>query len=157
MGVVRAIVGVIVGFLVMQIIMIIAFMAIYLMTGPDWAFQPESFVPSMAWFAVMLPLGFVLAIVGGLVCALIARRGSKATLVFAIIVLVVGIVMPLVKPENPMKPESRTLDMDKFEVLQYIEQPMWASIAGSVLAAGGILLGGRLRGGRKTAEPGGGE
>lgn len=156
MGVVRAIVGVIVGFLVMQIVMIIAFMGLYLATGPDWAFQPASFVPSMAWYGVMLPLGFVIAIVGGLVCALIARRGSKATLVFAILILIIGIVTPLLKGENPMKPESRTPDMNKMEILQYIEQPMWATIAGSVLTAGGILLGGRLRGGRK-GETGGAE
>ena len=156
MGVVRAIGGVIVGYLVMAILSVIVFMAVYLGLGPDWAFMPDSFVPSMPWTLMMFAVGFVLAIIGGLVCALIARRGSKATLVFAILVLVVGSVVPLLKGDNPMAPETRTAEMNKMEILQYIDQPAWSAIAGAVLSAAGIWLGGRLRGGRKDAAVGAG-
>jgi hypothetical protein len=45
---VRSIIGVIVGYIVMFILQVAAFMTIYTIVGPDWSFNPASC--SSSWF-----------------------------------------------------------------------------------------------------------
>src|SRR5260221_8496717 len=88
----RSVLGVIIGYIVMFILNVAAFMTIYTIVGPDWSFKPGSYQASTRWTVMQFAVILVCAILAGLVCALIAR-GGKAPLVLAAVVLVLGIVL----------------------------------------------------------------
>src|SRR5258708_35572954 len=84
----RSTLGVIVGYIVMFILQVATFMAIYSMMGPNWSFRPASYDASTRWTVMQFGVILVTTIIAGLICAAIAR-GGKAPLVLAAVGLVV--------------------------------------------------------------------
>ena len=146
---VRKILGVIVGYLAMVAFIMITFTLTYLVLGPDGAFKPGEFGPSNLWIAISFVLGFVGAVLAGLVCALIARS-SKSVMSLAGIVLILGLVLaiPILMDEPVI--EERSGDLPSFEAMQKGQQPGWVALLNPLVAAAGILLGGRLRRGSSS-------
>lgn len=96
----RAILGVIVGYIVMGVLVFVAFTGLLLGLGTNGVFEPDSYVPSILFLALAVVIGIVAAIIGGLICGVIGHS-STAVKVFAGIVLVVGLIaggMELTKP-----------------------------------------------------------
>src|SRR5712691_1972627 len=85
----RAIIAVIASYVVIFVLLFAGFTCAYLFMGPDNAFKPGSYQASNRWIAMSLVLSFAVAIIAGLICAVIAK-GSRAPLALAIVVLVLG-------------------------------------------------------------------
>ena len=84
----RAILGVIVGYIVMAGAVLGSVAAAWMVMGPDRAYKPGVWEVSTAWIIMMVVVGLIAAMIGGAVCAAIAAKGSKAAMVLA------GLVFP---------------------------------------------------------------
>src|SRR6266850_2389398 len=85
----RSVLAVIVGYIVMFILQVAAFMTIYTLMGADWSFKPASYQASTRWTVMQFTVIFVTALIAGLICALISK-GGKAPLVLAVVALAIG-------------------------------------------------------------------
>src|SRR5262249_49623788 len=143
---VRSILGVIVGYIVMFILQVATFMGIYSMVGPDWSFKPASFDASTRWTVMQFTVILVTCIIAGLVCALIAR-GRKAPLALAVVVLVLGMAAGAaaisMKKNEPV--QVRTTGVSNIEAMQKARHPTWVIFLGPVIAAIGVVIGGKIK------------
>jgi hypothetical protein len=146
---VRAILGVIVGYVAMFVVVFAGLTVAYLVMGADGAFAPGAWDASMTWILTSFVVGLVAAVVGGLVCALVARAGSKAYCALSVLVLVLGLGMAglaMAMPEPEEVPE-RTSETNNWEAMTYAKQPTWVMFANPVIGAIGVVIGARMRGG----------
>ena len=140
----RVIGGVVVGYLVMFAIVFVTFSIAFVSMGTDKAFKPGSYDVSGLWIAVSFVLGLVAAIVGGLVCALIAP-GTKAPVALAALVLVLGLLMAVPVLTAKTEPKVRTGKVGNMEAMQNAAQPAWIALLNPVVGAVGALAGAQLR------------
>ena len=141
----RSIIAVIVSYVSMFVLIFLAFTAEYMLLGADHAFKPHRFVSSNRWIAIALVVNFVVAIIGGFICATIAR-GGKAPLVLAIVVFVLGLGLAIpalmVPHKNAVRPSS---NIPMFEAMSKAEEPRWVPFTFPVLGAIGVLIGAKLK------------
>ena len=145
----RAIVSVVVGYVAMFAALFLAFSGLYLILGQELSFQPSSYEPSMLWTAVSFALGILAAVLGGYVCARIARTATPPK-VLAGVVLVIGLVSAvpvLMAAATPA--EARTGEVGNLDAMMKAKQPAWVAVANPFVGLAGVLLGARLR--RPTA------
>jgi len=143
---VRSIIGVVVGYIVMFILQVAAFMTIYTIVGPDWSFKPASYQASTRWTVMQFAVILITAIIAGLVCAIIAK-GGKAPMVLAGVILVLGLALGALaismKPANAH--EVRTGNVPNMEAMSKAQHPMWVIFLGPVIGAVGAVIGGKLK------------
>jgi hypothetical protein len=145
----RAIVSVVVGYVAMFAAIFLAFSGLYLLMGQDLSFRPGSYEPSMLWTVVSFALGVGAAVLGGYVCAWIARTATPPK-VLAGVVLVIGLVSAvpiLMAAATPA--ETRTGEVGNLDAMMKAKQPAWVAVANPFVGLAGVLLGARLR--RPTA------
>jgi hypothetical protein len=141
----RAVLGVILGYLTMAVLVFVLFTAAYFAMGADGAFQPGSYDVSTLWLGVSIVLGFVAAVVGGIVCAAISRL-PKPPLVLAVVVLVLGILSAIpVLTTSPGDQEIRPGDVSNMDAMMKARQPVWTAFLNPVIGVVGVLTGARLR------------
>ena len=140
----RKILGAIVGYIAMVIVVMITFTILFLILGTEGAFKPNEFNPSATWVAVTLVLSIVAAVIGGWVCALIARS-AKTAAILAGIVLVLGLILAILQLTAETSTEPRTGDLESLEAMQKGTQPVWVSLLNPFIGAAGIMLGARFR------------
>ena len=142
----RSVLAVIVGYVVMFVLQIIAFMTVYSVLGANWSFKPASYHASTRWTLMQFTVIFVTAIIAGLVCALIAR-GGKAPLALAVVALLIGLALGAihVATQPADTGEFRSVDVPNMVAMTKARHPMWVIFAGPVIAAAGILIGGKLK------------
>ena len=142
----RSVLGVIVGYIVMFVLQVIAFMTIYTMMGADWSFKPASYQASTRWTAMQFGVILITTIIAGLICAAIAK-GGKAPLVLAVVVLVLGLALAFAS--TALRPadthEIRAGNVPNMEAMSKARHPAWVIFLGPVIAAAGVLIGGKLR------------
>ena len=142
----RSALGVIVGYIVMFVLQVIAFMTIYTMMGADWSFKPASYEASTAWTAMQFGVILITTIIAGLICAVIAK-GGKAPLVLAVVVLVLGLALAFAS--TALRPadthEIRAGNVPNMEAMSKARHPAWVTFLGPVIAAAGVLIGGKLK------------
>jgi hypothetical protein len=142
----RAILSVIVGYIVMALVVFVTFTAAYLAMGTENAFAPGSYQVSALWVVVSIVFGWIAAMIGGLVCAAISK-GSGAPMALAVIVLVLGLAMavPVMMASDEGAPAVRSENVAAMEAMQNARQPGWLAVANPIIGAVGVLLGARLR------------
>jgi hypothetical protein len=141
----RSIIGVIVGYIAMFVLTFVAFTAEYMLLGTDHAFKPRTFVASNRWLAIAFAINFMVAVIGGFICAAIAR-GGKAPLVLAIVVFVLGLLFAIPSLMVPHTGAVRaTGDIPMFEAMQKAEEPRWVPFTFPIVGVVGVLIGGKLR------------
>ena len=142
----RSALGVIVGYIVMFILQVVAFMTIYSLMGANWSFKPESYEASTRWTVMQFVVILVTTIIAGLICAIIAR-GGKAQLALAAVVLVLGLA--LAAASTAFRPadthEVRTGNVPNMEAMSKARHPSWVMFLGPVIGAVGVLIGGKLK------------
>lgn len=141
----RAIVSVVVGYVAMFAAIFLTFSGLYLALGPELSFQPGSYEPSVLWTVVSFALGVGAAILGGYVCARIARTATPPK-VLAGVVLVIGLlsaVPVLMAAATPA--EARTGEVGNLDAMMKAKQPAWVALANPFVGLVGVLLGARLR------------
>ncbi len=138
----RAIAAVIVGYVLMFIIVFVSFSVAFLAMGVDSAFRPGSYDVSGLWIVVSIVLGFIAAVIGGLVCAAIAK-GGNASKALAAVVLVLGLIfaVPAITKSDEAPPAARTENVGPVEAMQQAQQPVWIALLNPLLGAVGVLVG----------------
>ncbi len=141
----RTIIGVIVGYVAMFVLISVAITAEYMLVGADHAFKPGSFQASTQWIATGLVVNLIIAIMGGFICALIAKR-AKAVTVLAIVVFVLGLLLSIPTLMVPRTGAVRTTgDVPMLEAMQKAEEPRWVPFTAPFIGVIGVLIGGKLR------------
>jgi hypothetical protein len=141
----RAIIGVIVGYVVLAIVVFAVFTGAYLMLGADGSFEPGTYDPSTTWLIVNFVTALLAALASGYVCAVIAKR-SKPVLVLAIIVAAVGCAEGVYHVMNPKPdPGPRTAEVGNLDAMMKAKTPAWINVANAGMAIVFIPMGGRLR------------
>ena len=142
----RSVLGVIVGYIVMFILQVAAFMTIYTLVGANWSFKPASYQASTRWTAMQFAVVLVTCIIAGLICAVIAR-GGKAPLALAAVVLVLGFLLAV--SATALRPadthEVRTGSVPNMEAMSKARHPTWVTLLGPFIGAVGVVIGGKLR------------
>jgi len=145
-SIVGVIVGVIVGYVAMFTLQVVTFMTVYMAVGADWSFKPASFQASTRWTLMQFLVIFVTAVIGGLVCLLLAKR-RMAPLVLAGITLLLGFALAEAHfaTQPPDSGELRPANVPAFVAMSKARHPVWVIFAGPVIAAIGIVVGGKLK------------
>jgi hypothetical protein len=141
----RAIVSVVVGYVVMFAAIFLTFSGLYYLLGQDRSFRLDSYEPSILWTVVSFALGILAALLGGYVCVRIARRPTPPK-VLAGLVLVIGLLSAipvLMAAETP--PEARTGEVGNMDAMTKAKQPAWVALANPFVGLFGVLIGARLR------------
>lgn len=140
----RAIGAVVLGYVVMAVVVFIFFTLAWLVLGADGAFAPGTYEVSGVWIAMSIVVGLVAAILGGFVCAVIAKSATPPK-VLAAIVLVLGLAMAI--PElGGEAPAERPAEVSMSEATQNAGQPGWILLLNPLIGAVGVLVGSRLKG-----------
>jgi len=136
--------SVIVGYIVMFCVVFLTFSGAYLALGPDRAFLPGSYDASTLWNVLSVVLGFVAAVIGGMVCAMIAQdaRGPKW---LAGLVLVVGLAFAIPVLRQAPVSEPRTAGVGNMEAMGKARQTPWTALLNPVIGVLGVIVGGRRR------------
>ncbi|MCA1815558.1 MAG: hypothetical protein LC746_03985 [Acidobacteria bacterium] len=140
----RKILAVILGYVVIFVSIFVLFTALYLVLGANGAFKPGSYRPSFTWLALSTPLAFVAALVGGYVCAVVAR-GGRAPLALAALVLVLGFLFAVPALTAKAADDVRPGNLSNMEAMQKAKEPAGVALANPLLGAAGVLVGGWLR------------
>jgi hypothetical protein len=142
----RAIIAVIVSYIIMFVLTFCAFTGVYMVLRGDGSFKPASFEASNRWVAIAFGVNFVVAVIGGLICAAIAR-GGKAPLALAIVVFVLGLLLaiPSLMAQKTNAGLVRSGDVPMMEAMQKAQEPVWVPFTFPFVGAIGVLIGGRLR------------
>jgi len=142
----RSALGVIVGYIVMFILQVVAFMTIYTLMGANWSFKPASYEASTRWTVMQFGVILVTTIIAGLVCAAIAK-GGKAPLVLAAVVLVLGLALAFASTalRTADTHEIRTGNVPNMEAMSKARHPVWVVLLGPVIGAAGVVIGGKLK------------
>jgi MFS family permease len=140
---VRKILGAIAGYLVFAIGIFLLFSALYLALGPDRAFLPAKYDPTMLWTVSAFILGFIASVIGGFVAALIGRSG--AVKIMAGLVLLIGAIVVVMLAMDSKPVEVRTGDVPNMEAMMKAREPVWVGVVNPLLGAIGVFVGGSLR------------
>jgi uncharacterized membrane protein YeaQ/YmgE (transglycosylase-associated protein family) len=140
---IRNILGAIAGYIVFAFALFLLFSGLYLVMGPDKAFMPAKYDPTMLWTISSFILGFVAAAIGGYAAALIGKSGA-IKIMAALVVLIGAIVVVMLIREN--KPEEvRTGDVPNMEAMMKAREPVWVGVVNPILGVIGVFVGGSLR------------
>ena len=139
----RAIGGVVVGYVAMFICIFTLFTLAYLVLGANGAFQPGSYEVSGIWLVLVAIVSGVAAVVGGFVCKLIARN-SGAVYALLALVLVLGVVFGIAGA-NKVVPPVRANEVANIEAMQNAKTPVWMMLLGLVISGAGVVVGARLK------------
>jgi hypothetical protein len=142
----RSIIAVIVGYVAMFVLVSLTLIVVFLLMGTEWSFKPNSFEASNAWIGMSLVANLVIGIVGGLICAVIAK-GGKAPLILAIVVFTLGLLLaiPAVIGYKQNAGSVRGGNVSQTEAMQKAIEPLWVPFTFPIIGAAGVLLGGKLK------------
>jgi hypothetical protein len=172
MAVLRGIGGVIAGYIVMVIIISVGFLLLWNVLGVAKVFEANSWTVSNTWVFAGMCLGLVAALVGGIVCKLIANSGT-AGMVLAGIILVVGLAFAALGSITVPTPDTSSTpiavgeddpnavvkaapptaapaaDVSMFDAAQYAEEPPLSKWSNPIIGCLGVLVGSSLVGRKK--------
>jgi hypothetical protein len=142
----RAILAVVISYIAMLVLAFIAFACAFLILGSEVVFRPGTYEASTIWVAVAFAINIVDAIIGGFICALIAKPG-RAQFGLAVVVIVLGL---LVAFADTRKREAivglvRAFESPKMEAIQKAYWPVWVPFAFPFTGALGVLIGAKLK------------
>jgi len=142
----RSIIAVIASYIIMFVLTFCAFTGVYMVLRADGSFNPGTFEASSLWIAIAFGVNFVVAVIGGLICAAIAR-GGKAPLVLAIVVFVLGLLLaiPSLVAQKTNAGLVRSGDVPMMEAMQKAQEPVWVPFTFPFVGAIGVLIGGKLK------------
>ena len=161
---IRAILAVIVGFVVMAVWVMGTFAAAFFTLGESYAFDESTNQVTLVWCLLDLGLGLIGAVLGGFTAAAIGAGPTKTPVkVLAGLVLLLGLgqaAWMMYGPEAEPEPSTEVLFNEpvaedpegllakvraQMEAAMEYEQPTWYPFALPVVGLVGVLLGGKLK------------
>jgi len=142
----RSIFGVIIGYVVMAVTIMVTFSIVYIIIGTEASYKPESFEVSTLWIIISIIVSLFAAVIGGFVCSLISKN-TKTSLILAAVVLVLGIALAIPEQTHSDEgvPQVRTGDVSIIDAMSKSKQPDWITIITPLIGAVGVVWGGRLK------------
>lgn len=142
----RNVLAALLGYVVIVVIVFAAFSLLWNLLGPEGAFQPESYAVSGVWVTGSIVLGFVAALLGGVVCAR-AAADSRAELILIGLIVILGVIAAL--PETAEVAGPRPEDIAMADAMMSAQMPRWVAWLNPVIGVLGVWLGGAI-GARRT-------
>jgi hypothetical protein len=139
----RSILAGVAGYLAMFVFIMVFFTVAFVVIGTDRAFQAGSYDISTLWVGVWAIGTIVAALLGGFVCAKVAKAGSRAVVGLAVAVVVLGVLSAVMSGAREA-PGPRAADVPVIEAAGKAVQPVWMPWANIVVGVVGVLAGGRL-------------
>jgi len=142
----RSIIAVIVSYIAIFALTFLAFTCMYMVLHADGSFKPGGFEASKRWLLGAFVVNFVVAVIGGFICAAIAR-GGKAPLALAIVLFVLGLVLaiPSLIAQKANVDLRRRGEVPMFEAMQKAHEPTWVPFTFPIVGAAGVLVGAKLK------------
>lgn len=141
----RAISSVLLGYLVMFVTVFVTFSITYLLVGTEGAFKSGSYDVSALWIVMSMILSFAAAVLGGFVCAAVAK-GPTPPKVLAAIALILGLALAIpVLTRSDSGSMQRPESVGNIEAMQHAKQPNWMALLNPFIGAAGVLVGARQR------------
>lgn len=93
-----------------------------------------------------LVANLIIGIIGGLVCAIIAK-GGKAPTILALVVFLLGLLLaiPSLMAQQANANLLRTGTVTQTEAMQKAREPIWVPFTFPIIGAVGVLIGGKLK------------
>lgn len=150
----RALLGVIVGFFVGLGVVEGGNAAIWKVFGVDALYKEGVWEVTFIWIILSIVLYVIAGLFGGGVCEVVASKGTRAAILLAGVVLVAGSLEAgkLNKNMDEQEQTARQVEATRFDAMQYARVPALARFGSPLLAAIGILVGGEIIR-RKGAAP----
>ncbi|MGL4419222.1 MAG: hypothetical protein ACRCZF_01030 [Gemmataceae bacterium] len=138
----RAAVGVFLGYMVMALCVFAGLTGAYFLLGPDRAFQPGTFQVTNLWIGVWFGVSLLAAICGGLSAVKLGRT-PRAGWILAGIVVVLGLLSAVMKNANAPAGAGavRTGETPNMQAMMMAESPVAIDYANPVLGFIGVALG----------------
>ena len=153
----RNILAILGGYFTLGVLVAVLLTAAYFTMGIEGVFEEGTYEVTTGWLVTTFALGLVAAVIGGLVCAFIARRGSSAPIGLAVLVIVLGIATAAKQLTGTTEdqPQTRSSDVTDFDAMMNGKEPAIALLVNPVIGVGGVLIGARLtkRGQAAQANP----
>jgi drug/metabolite transporter (DMT)-like permease len=144
----RSILSIVVGYIVTIVFVMISFGIAFVVLSKNGMYKEGSYEVSTMWLLVSFALGLIAAILGGVVCALIAPAARRAGTIkaFAAVILVAGILFAIPKftKDQSTPPPPRTGQETLQELASNSREPRIATILNPIIGAIGVLIGGSL-------------
>ena len=140
----RLILAVLAGYATTFVVVMGTFTVAYLAMGAGRAFEPGTYEVTPLWLATSFGLGFIAAILGGVVAVSIGRH-TKAAKALAAAVVVLGLLLAIPSLTSPRQPGARDGAVPNFEAMRKAQQPSWVSLLNPFVGAVGVMVGSRLR------------
>jgi len=141
--VLKAVLAVVAGYLTMAIAVAMLSLGLFLLLGPDRAFQPGTYEVSTVWVVGCFAASLLSAMIGGFVCSRISGPGALKILAALLVVLGILLALPALDPANDPRPLVRPPDTPRLIALTNSRQPPWAALTFPFVGALGVLIGGR--------------
>lgn len=150
----RAILGVIVGFFVIMGVVDGAVAAAWMVFGVDVLFKEGLWDVTLIWVILSVVSYLAAGLISGTVCEVIASKGTRAAIVLAGIVLITGSLEAnyLRKNTAAHNQQTRQAGATRIDAMQFARIPNLARFGNPVLAVIGVLVGGEIIR-RKGAAP----
>ena len=141
----RSILGVIAAYVVIFIILFCVLTGAYFAMGPDRAFEPGSYTPSVLWDVIEIVVGLGAAVAAGALCIAITRKRGAVT-ALAVVILVLGLLSAIPAFMAAGGPaEVRTGSVSNLEAMMKAKPPAWMALLNPVIGIAGVLVGGRMK------------
>lgn len=128
------------GYIVIVAFIMASLGLLWVVLGPEGAFQPGSWEASAVWAWTAVGIGFVVAAIGGWVTA---RVGTDRTAIFILLgVMVAMTIASAIGADGAGGP--RPADVGLAEAMSNALSPSWFYWVNSALGIFGVLIGARL-------------
>ena len=139
----KAVLAVVAGYLTMAIAVAALTLGLFVLLGPDRAFQPGTYEVTTVWVIACFAASLIAAMIGGFVCSRISGPGALKVLAALLVVLGILLALPALDPANDPRPLVRPPDTPRLIALTNSRQPPWAALTFPFVGALGVLIGGR--------------
>lgn len=140
----RLIGSVVAGYVVILILVFVGFAVAARVLGVERVLQPGTYDPSSIWVVISFVLSFAAAVIGGLVCAAVART-ARGPRVLAGVILVLGILFALPGIfRSSDAPATRAGSVSAMDALRQGRQPTWIALLNPIVGALGVVVGAGL-------------
>lgn len=137
----RSIAAVVVTYIVMAILIMCLFMALWFGLGPDRLLKPGSFQGNMLITIAAPSITLLVGLFGGWLSAKIGRSRTPV-MVLAGVVLALGLLMAAVTLQKPYPSDPRPAGMTVEEIMKVGREPTWVALFNPIGGAVAVLIGG---------------
>lgn len=139
----RAILGVIVGFIIMNGVVFGCFAAAWYIFGANHAYNPGVWDVSITWLIMITVVNLIAGLIGGATCAVVASKQSNAAVALVTLVIIFGIIDARTQMRKNFddKPTVREGEFSMIEAVANSRQPTSVLIANPIIGVLGVLIG----------------